>query len=327
MWLWLACVAPEEPAPPPAEVAVEAPALAPVPPAEVTLVRTSAPGVSARGEVRRIAAYAPTWMEVSPDGRVAVTASFPGPAGGPALQVLDLEEGVARPLPAPVEGAVWQPRFLDGDGRDWRVVALWGSPRQRAQGLYAFRLSDPAATWTPWAVTGTHVRDFWLVEDRTQVILLSFRPDGKRDSDRLDVAPITDGLPDLSRSYRVAPEIRAIQQELWDERRHRFGFWDIDARAAREVPLEPGAPAVPWPAGGNTSPYPNPHAAARDVVLARRVAYEGAQAVAEDGSVHPLLSCEPGVVCAFLAFSPVRRELWFSRQTGPDDGAIWVAQY
>jgi hypothetical protein len=331
-WLVAACgPAPADPAVvpadapptevPPAESLPERPAPPSAP------VASAVPGVAAPGPVRKLARVDATWLQVSPDGRVGVASSFPGPRGGPTLTVLDLESGATHPLPPPRGGALWQPRFLDSDGRDWRVVALSEHSPTEERGLYSFRLGDPAGTWAPWAVTGTHVRDFWLVEDRTQVVLLSFRPDGRRDSDRLDVAPIVDGHPALDRVFRVAPEVQAIQDEVWDERAHRFGFWDLDARAALQVPLEAGAHAEPWPGGGNAQRWWNPRQAETDVVQVVRDGYAGADAVDATGARWRLLECDERVACTFLALSPARRELWFTRATGPDDGAVYVAGY
>jgi hypothetical protein len=47
-------------------------------------------------------------------------------------------------------------------------------------------------------VTGPHVREFFLAEDRTLLIMVSFVPGGLR-SDRIDVAPIVDRVPPPAR--------------------------------------------------------------------------------------------------------------------------------
>ncbi len=246
------------------------------------------------------------------------------PAEPVAAPLTEALPGVFTPGPArhlaPID-ATWLSVAPDG------VLGIAAAfPSQ--QGLYAFRLGDPAGTWAPWAVTGTHVRDFWLVEDRTRLVTVSFRPDGKRDSDRIDVVPIVDGEPQLAASFRVAPDTRAIQNEVWDERAHRFGYWDIDQRAARRVPLEPLASAEAWPEGRNADRLWNPLHAATDAVSVLRTGYRGVDVYDEAGRPRPLLQCDSEHLCSFLAFVPTRREFAFAVSRGGDAGGdLYVAPY
>lgn len=330
MWLWL----------------LLAPSYAPPPPRPLVpgLVRTTIEGVDidAPGPVRVIAPAPLDLIDlaVAPDGSAAVSVRYRLSKTDPVEVIwVDLHSGTFQPVALPVGGWLFDPQFLEREGPSWRVVVSWSGGPVADRGLYTFRLDDPAGTWTPWAVTGTMVRQFFLVEDRRQLLMLSYEPDGKsrNGSDRLDVAPIVGGHPDLTKSFRIAPEIRDLRDQTWDARADRFVYHPLpDGSPSRAVALTPGAVGVDHP-GLERRIHWNPNRRAPDAVYAVDspgdpedewvwAPWSGfdADAVSVDGEQRPLLRC--GGRCAILAFSPVLREL-FLRVDVDGHEALVAARY